>query len=403
MNTEKPTAEERIHHPYSPSSLQSREACACYASAFTGSEAAEMGTKQHNVADSGEDDASLPDEKAIAAVECIKFVEDLVSQWPGCTVIKEEYLQVDDEVIRVKRPREELVDGKRVKSHIIQTFKGSTAGYLDVGLVSADQTKAKVADFKFGQVAVETASNNVQGIAYGLGLWKRFPTLEEFEVIFISPHRDEVSRHTFYRAEFPALLLRIKTIVQRAVEANKVEDDFTKANPTVGACLFCSRIGRCPRVAELALKLGKKYSPLTMPDSISTSVFLDPADAARGIKFAQVIKAWCEAFRTQATAKSIDDPKFMPDGFKVVQMQKRKVVSAIALGEFAKTHLPVEMHASVERLYDIAIGPLEKLISTAAPRGNKERAVEYFGEGALAAGLMELGEPYAFLRQDNAK
>lgn len=399
MNTEKPTAEERIHHPYSPSSLQSREACACYASAFTGSEAAETGTKQHNVADSGEDDASLPDEKAIAAVECIKFVEDLVSQWPGCTVIKEEYLQVDDEVIRVKRPREELVDGKRVKSHIIQTFKGSTAGYLDVGLVSADRTKAKVTDFKFGAVAVETAANNVQGISYGLGLWKRFPTLEEFEVIFLSPHRDEISRHTFYRAEFPALLLRIKTIVQRAVEANKSEDDFTKANPTVGACLFCSRIGRCPKVAELALRLGKKYAPLTIPDSVSTSVFLDPADAARGIRFAQVIKQWAEGYRAQVTNKTIDDPKFVPDGYKVVSMQKRTVKKAKALGEFAKTFLPDEMKERIEGLYDIALGNVEKLISTAAPRGKKEATVDDFGEKALAAGLVELGEPYSFLRQ----
>lgn len=362
-----------------------------------------MGTRQHAVAESGVDDPTLPDEKAFAVVDCLKFVEEHEREWPGCQRIQEVYLPIDDEVIRVREPREELVDGKVMKSTVWKSYAGTTAGFLDVAIVSADRKRAKIFDYKMGQVAVEGAENNLQGVAYGLGLVKKFPELEEFTTYFLMPHRDSVSFHTFKRAEFPALMLRVKTVVQRAVEANKVEDDFSKANATTGACLFCSRIGRCPKVAELALQLGKKYAPLKMPDSISTSVFLDPADTARGIKFAQVIKQWAEAYRTQATAKSIDDPKFMPEGYKVVQMQKRKVVSAIALGEFAKTVLPVEMHAHVERLYDIAIGPLEKLISTAAPRGNKERAVEYFGEKALAAGFLELGEPYAFLRQDNAK
>lgn len=396
MNTEAVT---RIHHPYSPSKLQPLESCPKYASAFTGSEAAETGTRQHAVSDTGEDDATLPDEKAMAAVECMKFVEDLARQWPGCTVIKEEYLPIDNEVIRVKVPRVEMVDGKPSPGHAVESFQGTTAGYLDVGLVSADRTKAKVIDFKFGQVAVEPAPNNLQGIAYLLGLVKRFPTIEEVEVFFLSPHRDEVSHHTFTKAEFPALTLRVKTVVARAVEANKVEDDFSSANPTVSGCLFCSRIGRCPKVAAHALKLGKKYAPLTMPESISTSVFSDPADAARGIKFAQVIKVWCEAYRAQVTAKSVDSPTFIPEGYTLVPSQKRKVVAAKALGEFAKTFLPDEMKPRVESLYDVPIGLLEKLISTAAPRGKKEATVEEFGEKALAAGLLELGEAFAFLKQ----
>lgn len=402
------TANERVHHPYSPSKLQPLEACPCYNSAFTDSEAAQTGTMQHDVAESGEDNSRLADFKALAVVECMKFVDEQVKEMgPGVIRINEEYLPIDEAIVRARGEKTELIDEKPVTHKVWNKFTGTTAGYLDVGLISADKKCARVIDYKFGMVEVEPAPNNLQGIAYMLGIAKRFPELEECTVYFLMPHRDQISFHTFKRSEFAALHLRIKVVVNRAVEANKLEDSdpkfFDVSNPTVSGCLFCSRIGKCNKVTALALKLGKKYAPLTMPESISTAVFTDPVDTAKGIKFAQVIKAWAEAFRTQATAKSIDDPKFMPVGFKIVTGSKRSVVAAKALGEFAKTFLPVELHAKVESLYDIAIGNLEKLISTAAPRGKKEATVELFGEKAIAAGLLKQGDVYAFLKQDNAK
>lgn len=166
--------------------------------------------------------------------------------------------------------------------------------------------------------------------------------------------------------------------------------------------MFCSNIGRCPKVTEIALNVGKKYAPLDIPASISTVVFTDPREVANGLKLAGIIKTWAEAYRQQATSKSIKSD-FLPEGYKLVSMSKRSIVDAKKLGELAKTFLPEEDREKVEALYDIPLGAVEKLISVAMPRGSKEKQVEAFGNAALEAGVVKEGAPFAFLRQDNGK
>lgn len=164
--------------------------------------------------------------------------------------------------------------------------------------------------------------------------------------------------------------------------------------------MWCANLGRCPAVAAVALKVGKKYAPLEIPESISTSVFSDSAQVATGLRLAGIIKVWAEAFRAQSTAKCIESD-FIPEGFKLVSTVKRSVVKAKLFGDLAKTYLPPEDFEKVEALYEIGIGKVEKLISTAAPRGTKEAKVEEFGAAALAAGAVVEGAPFAYLKQDS--
>jgi hypothetical protein len=391
---QKPESSARVHHPYSPSKLQLLEACPKYQGTDSVCEAALTGTMQHDVADSGIDDARLPDYKAMAAVECMKFCESRAKEYPGGTILKEEYLPVDDEEIWVDV---EPAKGEPVSER--KCFKGTTAGYSDWAIVSADGLKGEVVDYKYGQHAVEDADNNLQGIAYALGLLKRFPTLQSIRVWFIMPHRDELSEHTFTRDQFDGLYLRVRTVVGRAVEANKDARDFSTAKATTGTCLFCSHVGRCPKVAELVIKLGRKYDPLQVPESVTPSLILDPAQVAIGIKLAQVASTWAEAYRRQATARTVEDPTFVPKGYTLVSTSKRIIKSAKKLGELAKTFLPESDREKVETLYDLPITALEKLISTAAPRGEKDATVKKFGEDALKAEILELGQAHAFLRQ----
>lgn len=416
----------RIHHPYSPSKLQPLEACAKYESRFTESEAATTGTMQHDVAESGEDNQNLADFKIMAVIESMKFVDERLSLYPGGKLVKEQYLPIDDEKIQVRgEPLEVLTDPTDPDSDTVLVptfidFTGTTAGYLDVGIISADEETGEVIDYKFGKVAVENAGNNLQGYAYLLGLRKVFPKLKKGILWFFMPHRDELTGAEFDLVEqklvrvysqdvgwvaAPAhaggMYLRIKTVVARAVEANRVEDDYSMATPTESSCLFCARLGKCPKVRELALNVGKKYRPLEIPQSVSTTVFSDPADVERGIKFAAVIKQWAESYRTGATNKTIDNPEFCPKGFTLVSTTKRIIKDDRKLGDLAKTFLPEDKHKEVEKLFSVAIGPLEKLISVAAPRGQKEKTVEAFGAKALETGVLEEGQPFAFLRQSN--
>lgn len=384
--------EERIHHPYSPSSLQNREACAKFEQREGAvHEMAVTGTMQHNAVDSGIDDPRLPDYRAAAVAECIKFAEARAKLYPGGLVIREEYLPVDDEFITVG----EVKDGVDTR----RRFHGTTAGYLDFAVVSADRTEAEVIDWKFGNNAVEDADNNVQGISYMLGLHKKFPTLKKVTVRFILPHLDLMTEHTFTSDEFAGLLLRVRTIVRRAIQARANPDDFSMANPNTSSCLFCGLIGKCPKVADVVLKLGKKYRPLEIPNNVTPTTVNDPKDVSIGIRLAAIVATWAEAFKRQATAKTIDDPDFIPEGYTLVSSQKRLVKNAKKLAEVAKVYVADEDKEKVDALFDIPIGPLEKMISTAAPRGSKESTVKDFGRAALEAGAVELGQPFAFLRQ----
>src|SRR6266705_1203291 len=69
------TTESRTHHPYSPSTLQSLEACPCYQSRENKHARTIIGTISHNVAETGVDDARLDDDDAAAVAECLDFYE----------------------------------------------------------------------------------------------------------------------------------------------------------------------------------------------------------------------------------------------------------------------------------------------------------------------------------------
>src|SRR5262245_5402353 len=162
---------ERVHHPYSPSTLQAREGCAKFQPDHSAPvhETAEIGTRQHNAVETQTDDPKLLDYRAAAVVDCIKFAEERFKAFPGGTMLKEAYLPVDDEhilnpdwVTWQQNPKALKKDEPR------RLFLGTTAGFADVAIVSKDETEGEVIDWKFGRNAVEEASNNLQGISYGL-------------------------------------------------------------------------------------------------------------------------------------------------------------------------------------------------------------------------------------------
>lgn len=383
---------DRVHHPYSPSTLQCREACPKYAPTHEESEASVMGTLQHTAVESDLDDNRIPDYRALAVAQCKEYAQQRIAAYPGCTVLREVYLPVDDEEISVVGDPRFGHEGEEV------AFQGTTAGYLDLGIVSADEFTAEIIDWKFGRNAVTNAEDNLQGISYMLGLKKKYPKLKTCIVRFIQPHIDHETSFTFDITNPDGFLLRVRATVLRAQEAARMENDFSMARATVGTCLFCSLVGRCPKVAELAIKVGRKYSPLLVPEDINTVSLDDPAQVSAGMKLAQVVSLWAESFRKNATKKSLNSEDFIPEGYVLVPGQRTAIKDARKVGEIAKRFLPPEHADKVDALYDITLTPLDKLIQTVAPRGSKEKTVEAFRETILAEGAAELGNPYAFLR-----
>lgn len=405
----------RVHHPFSPSSLQSREACPCYEPKQndTPHERTIAGTKAHAVAESGIDDNTLSDEDAAAAAECMDFVDKrkaLLEEarkkevWRLAVELADNdshpdstYRDADEDTEPVLEIKEEYwpVDD-------IPTMPGgcTTAGFADTVLVDHTRTRAEIIDHKFGRWYVEPAANNLQGMAYVLGVFKRFPTVERIKVFFKMPILEHLSEAEFTRADdWHRMYLRIRTVVERSIEARK-RGDFSTANPGAPVCMFCANLGKCPAVAALALRVGKKFHPLGVPENITPSMLLSARDTLQGIELAQTVAIWAKAFRAQTTDRIIRGDADLPPGHKLQQKSNREVVSPEKYREVAMGYLTEEEYM---RCCTVVFGSVEEIISDRAPRGSKKAAIEEFNAKLLNSGAVKKGDPYTFLKSVSEK
>lgn len=391
--------QERKHHDYGPSTLQSLEACPCYQSRQTQHVRAIAGTLAHKVVESGQDDDRLLDEDAEAAAECADFTESR-RQWISeqhngePTELKEAYLPIDDCVF--DDPTE--LDGKQGTRRVVAT----TAGYVDQVFISKDETYAEIIDYKFGLWPVEKADNNLQGIAYALGLFKKYRNLHSIQFWFLQPHIDFTSVAFFTRAQVEQLYLRVQVVVARAREARKkmLLGDFSMATPAIPACNFCANLGRCSKVTEIACKVGSKFYPLEIPETITPTAVQDPHQTSLGMKLAGVMKVWSDAFRRQTADRVLRGKADMPIGFKMEQRQgDREVVNMEAYKQAARRYLTDE---EIELCSSVSLTAVEEKISEKSPRGQKEATVKQFKKELEDAGVTKRGEPYCFLKVDNS-
>jgi len=167
--------------------------------------------------------------------------------------------------------------------------------------------------------------------------------------------------------------------------------------------MFCALVGRCTKVTELVLNIGKKFSPMQIPETISPNMISDPEDTSIGLKVAQVVTAWAKGYRARVTERATTDPDFMPAGYQLIEMQRREVTNATVVADLAKKLLPDDKKAEVDKLLDIPITKVEELIEIATPRGKKTKAVAAFGEELAKSGAVKMGNPYTILRQCGGK
>ena len=386
---------ERAHHPYSPSTLQATECCPCYRSKQSDKPHVRTiaGTKAHGVVESGEDDQELGDADAVAAAECLDFAESrrkLLQEAadrakPEGTTAPPEFWTVE-ELKEVYLPVDDLV---------FSDCKSTTAGYTDLVLVSHDRTYAEGFDWKFGFWPVETPENNLQVIAYALGLFHRIPALQVVRFWIKQPHLDVVKSALFTRPQVPELYLRIKTVVARARVARE-SGKFDSANPTVPNCNFCANLGRCEKVCAFACKVGRKFHPVEIPEEINPGMLQAPDQAALGLRLAAVLKIWAEAFRRQITDKILRREMEIPEGQKIQTMSgKRKIADMAKVKEVALRYLTSQEYEST---LEATFGSLETIIQDHAPRGSKKSTVEAFQKELEDSGAVVRGEEFSFLR-----
>jgi hypothetical protein len=396
MSSDNPA--ERPHHPYSPSTLQTREWCPMFKNRQSEvvHHRTTAGTRAHGMVDSGEDDTRLSDDDAVAAAECMDFV-DLRRRIMESEA--QEAFQADQAEVSTANPADYKVEELSeiylpIDDRKFSDCDSTTAGYVDKVLINYDCTYAELFDWKFGRWPVEKAEENLQGIAYTLGLFRRYPRLKKIRFFFKQPLLGVTSDHLFEREQIPVLYLRVQTVVARAREATEKEA-WHMANPAVPACNFCDRLGECSRVAAFACKVGRKFHPLAIPEEISPSLINSPQGVADGLRLAGVLKIWSEAFRRQASDRIIRGDAPLPPGQRIQEMQKRIVVDDDKLRGVALRFLTSEEYSST---LSPTFGDLEDLISEKAPRGQKEATVKEFQQALFDAGAVKLGDKFSFLR-----
>lgn len=396
--TQEPAHAARSHHPTSPSSLQTREASPCWLNRSESSEAAERGTKQHESADSRKDDNELTDAEYLA-VESTHIVVDQACQrlGPDAIVIREAYWHVDDREIIGD-------DGHK--------WIGTSGGFADVVVISRDWTRAQVSDWKFGAWSVEPAENNLQGIAYALGVFHeadlRGHKMQEVTVEFYSPHLSEFTRHTFTRADRPKMLLRVVAAAERAKDtlARIKKDPTNLANYTTStsACTFCGRVGFCPAIAKIGFTLGKKYQQLDV-ENIEKDVrgldLSDPTVAHAGLQLWGILGKAAAEYRKRVTERAIENPAYIPVGYSIMVSNPREVRDLEGVIKISEEYLPSDV---VRGMLSLPITTVEKEISKRAPRGAKELTVQEFADKLVASGaVVPRDTPTISLRMKNEK
>jgi hypothetical protein len=408
--------EAKPHHPFSPSKLQALEFCPCYASRSTENIKATIGTIQHKVTETRQDDMRLSDDEAAAAAECLDFVErqKLLLEADRLIAVKilaelkhfadsrlhptvpEAYQAAQKEIPHVLELTEVYLPvDKRIFEWAGKSYDGTTGGWLDRTLISHDRKRAIACDWKFGLWPVDKADNNLQGMAYALGIFLAYPTVESVTFYFKQPHLSLLTHATWTRADIPVLYTRILGVVERAVVAQSgAEPKWEMANPGYPVCSFCSNIGRCHVVHRFAFQVSKKFWPTGVPDNITPTSVTSPTEARARLHLAGILEVWTKAIRRQETDLTLRSGR-VPEGYKVESRSNREIVDTKAFKAVALQQLtPDEYDSTLEPEF----GKVENLVKEKAPRGLKKAALEALDKAWRDAGAVKDGQPYSFLK-----
>tara|TARA_R110000851_G_scaffold90785_3_gene198395 strand:- start:6927 stop:7985 length:1059 start_codon:yes stop_codon:yes gene_type:complete len=260
---------EEEHAKYSPSSLNYRAACNAFENRGGTSPAAEEGTLMHAALEKRSFDALNPEQLALVN-KCLAFMAPL------------------ELTAREAHPE--------IRLEIELSKKHTTWGTADQVFIVND--RAHMVDFKFGRLAVLPADQNLQAMAYVIGVFQRFPAVNTVEAHFLLPRRDEVTSHTFERS----------LLVSYCKALSKLFDKFTakkRVATPCKACEYCASLGSCLAVAK---RINAAVNPTALFEEEDTVPSLMTTRALNdcGLPLARLAAAWADTVKDLATAKLRD-------------------------------------------------------------------------------------------------
>jgi len=258
----------RKHHRYSVSKLDYYDACAGFESDNKTSEAAEDGTRLHEIMEKICRRAS-PSALASNVLAGVLEKETVSDE-------EESYLrfcckELDFWLTRNSRKLEHELK--------VSIFKPDgeelTNGHLDL-LVFVTPETGVLLDWKFGWLPVPAADVNLQGMGYAAGCFQRFPQLRKLGVEFVQPKLLRITRCSYRREQAAGMAARIQGVIDKARRGQKT----LRPNPY---CDYCAAAGRCTGLVNNAAIAVAQFERLPMPSTFEGLQITTAEDAAKAL------------------------------------------------------------------------------------------------------------------------
>lgn len=359
---------ERQHATYSPSKLKYLEICPAYEDdphkeVYA---ATERGTQGHAAMESG-DDTGLDDEQKRWVQMCRGYRQHVF--------------------IPVAEKAE--ADARSVKEARLEAIP-EVWGYADEYWLFGNT--CHLFDWKFGSWSQEDTATNPQTQAYVLGIWNAHPDVDTVHCHWVYPVREEISRHTYRRAQdYQRIKLRLETIVARC-KATAV-----KANPVESVCTWCGNKAVCPALHRMVLPVATRYAnghDLALPQVPNFDLVKDPVQMARLLDWAPILEKTAESIKRHALEMRINHGAEIPGYELRSRSGKSSILNPNIAFEVAQDFMDLPTFI---RAVDVSAAELKKLAGETAPRGEKSKRGQALMDRLQDAGVLQVGGESQFL------
>ena len=369
LNTQmKPKLEhaDRGHSKHSPSSLENKAKCSGWFNDPDPNKdrtAADRGSLGHEMVEKDNFDMAPEDlELTEAAVKCKQFMARFIK--PGTAHHKELRLPIQDQF-----------------------------GHLDHLFVQRDAS-ADVVDLKFARNFYKADTG--QFWAYMLGVWDRFPEVNEIRVWVLHPFLDSVDTETYTReGDYERLHATVASIIQRANECDPSTFRVGKH------CTYCGRLSTCRSWAEIGVSVASRYDKefekYTLPATGTTngSEVDDVETLAILWRIAPLVQKAADGWRKAALQKRLDGHD-IPGLELTERAAPREISNAAAAFEAISDKVKPE---DFIQACDVKIGALEKIFAETFPRGEKGSSKKELMTRLIDASAVSSGAPVQMLRE----
>ena len=355
------------HAKFSPSSLSMYEKCPGWRNRNETTPQAEAGTRIHKALETDAID-SLSDEREKACAQvCKDFMDSLIAE-----------RGIPDKDFREVRLQIDLGGGLTTFGTCDRLMVWGRSGVL--------------CDYKSGYRHVADAEVNPQGWSYTIGAFQKPEIdLDDCEIFFLIPNRDEISNAKFLRSQVPGMQLRLNTIVRRAMAANE-----SQYNPQPELCEYCALQETCPALAKKALKIMQDQG-LEVPKNVLVSRDR-PEDIGRLLRLAPLMEAWASGVRKAALKLNLEEGLEVP-GFKRVERSlPRSVNSVIGTWNVVKNK-GISLEDFLAACGTVSVVELENLVASLAPHGQKGKAEKDLITDLRSADVMNEGGKTFYLKE----